>query len=227
MVLKAAITSCPAQPLRLQEPPRAHLTEAADCLLCPPNLNMWIFFGDWFEMIFGGCACLCWVVSLSWFPLKFHWYIVMKMETSRVFLVMKVHFLPCHLYGLNEPPHKCLLSGPVRGGGLRASPGSLPCGWTDLKYFAPLIIKNLLPWKVQCYSWPCLWKQKKKLELNKMNNSTTTRSPVFLGEYLFLMGGTLKSKPSQFIIIGTTSSYLLDKGASDKFIQMWDQIIYL
>ena len=46
MVLKAAITSCQAHPLRLQEPPRAHLIEAADSLLCPPNLNMWIFFGD-------------------------------------------------------------------------------------------------------------------------------------------------------------------------------------
>ena len=46
MVLKAAITACPAQPLRLQEPPKAHLIEAAESLLCPPNLNMWIFFGD-------------------------------------------------------------------------------------------------------------------------------------------------------------------------------------
>ena len=138
MVLKAAITSCPAQPLRLQKPPGAHLIEVAVSLLCPPNLNMWIFFRD-SEMIFGGCGCLPWGVS-CWFPLKFHCNIVMKMETSPVFLVMKVHFLPCHLYGFNEPPHKCLLSGPVRGGEPQSFPREL--GWTDLKCFAPLIIKK-------------------------------------------------------------------------------------
>lgn len=40
-------------------------------------------------------------------------------------------------------------------------------------------------WNLQCYPWLCLWKQKekknknKRLELNKMNNSTATRSPSF------------------------------------------------
>lgn len=69
------------------------------------------------------------------------------------------------------------------GGGLRASPGSLPCGWTDLKCFAPLIIKNLLEtYNVIPGSASGSRRKKnknKKLELNKMNNSTATRSPSF------------------------------------------------
>lgn len=157
MVLKAAITACPAQPLRLQEPPKGTPDWGSRVSAVSPQIWTCRFTLGTDLKWFWRCGCLC------WFPLKFHWYIVMKMETSPVFLVMKVHFSSLSpvwtSLSLPQVPPIWSCEGVVGSGFPRAYPVRLD--WSEM--FCSSYYKKSA-WNLQCYPTNklCLWKQKEK-----------------------------------------------------------------